>query len=331
MAQAKGSKGQLLIDSETTFKSTRAVVDAHVLPFTSESFKMSRNLIDSASIRSNRNPYEPVRGNQDVAGDITVELDPYMGRMFYHALGTFSTTGSNPYSHTFTISDLPTGLTVEKGFTDINQYFVFNGCKVNSMRMTLRPEGFIETVFNLMGATTTISTTSIDASPTNYSTSAVGGPFDGFDIRLYEGGSLLCTATEMEFTLENNLDGSVYVISCTDAGTGTRYSLPEGLVKISGTVRCLFEDVTLYNKALNSQETSLKAIITQGTGAGTAYNEKMEIYIDELYFSPDAPVINGPQGILVELPFTGYYKDGSHSSAFAIVLWNTQTAGNIQS
>jgi hypothetical protein len=34
---------------------------------------------------------------------------------------------------------------------------------------------------------------------------------------------------------------------------------------------------------------------------------------------------------MVELPFTAYYKDGANSSALAMILWNTQTAGNVQS
>lgn len=325
--QAKGSKTKIIYDSETTFKTTRVSADAHVLPFVSESLRMTRNLIDSATIRGNRNPQSPVRGNQEVAGDITVELDPYMGKMFYNALGTFTTSGTSPYSHTFKINDLPPGVTIEKQFTDMDtpEYFLYNGCKINSMRMSFKPEGFIETTFNVMGAAHTVSTSSFDATPTDYTTSSVGGQFDGFQAAILEGGSSLGICTSLEFTLENNLDGSVYVID----GTGTRYSLPDGLVKVSGTLTALFDSMTLYNKAINNQETSIRITLTQGSGSGAAYNEKVDVFLDEVIFQPQAPVISGPQGVMVELPFVAYYKDDSDASALRIILWNTQTGQNI--
>jgi len=321
--QAKGSKTAIIYDGETTFGTTRVAVDAHKLPFVSESLRQSRNLIDSQSIRSLRDTRAPARGNSEVAGDITVELDPYMGKLLFHALGTVSTTGSNPYSHTFTVYDLPPGITIEKQFTDLTipEYFVYNGCKVNSMRVSVKTEGFIETSFSLMGAGETTSITSIDASPTDYSASAVGSAFNAFSAVIKEGGVQLGTVTEIEFTLENNLDGSVYVIN----GTGKRYSMPEGLAKVSGTLRALFDTMDQYNKAVNNTETSIEITISNGTGDGSAYNEKIIFQIDEVLLSPQSPAIGGPGGVLVELPFTAYYQDGASGSVFTVVLANTQT------
>lgn len=326
MTQQKGSNAKIIYGTETTFKT--AASDAHVLPFTSESFKMSRNLLDSATIRGSRQPIAPARGNVEITGDVTVELDPYMGRMLYHALGTFSTSGSNPYSHTFRISDLPAGLTIEKQFTDLatDSYMKYMGCKVNSMKIAVKQEGFVETTFSFMGATHTLSASSIDASPTDYTTSAVGGIFDGFEASLENDGANIAIVTNFDVTIENNLDGSVYVIG----SSGDRYSLPDGLVKVSGNITCLFENTTMYNKAVNNNESSLRVTLTHLLGTGAAYNEKFDLFLDELLFAPNSPVVNGPNGIMVELPFTAYYKDGSRSSALAIVLWNTQTNVDVQ-
>ncbi len=328
MTQAKGSNAKIIYDAEFTFKTTNPAPDAHVLPFTSETLRMSRNLLDSATLRGSRNPAKPARGNQEIAGDISVELDPYMGKLLYHALGTFTTSGSSPYSHTFTIADLPTGLTIEKQFTDLAtpEYFVYNGCKINSMRMAVKSEGFVETTFSFMGATHTVTAASFDPDATDYTTEAVGSVFDGFEATIKEGGASLGIATSFDITMENNLDGSVFVID----GTGTRYSLPNGMVKVSGTITALFENDTMYNKALNNAETSLQVTLTHGAGTGAAENEKLDIFIDELLFSPQSPTVGGPAGVMVELPFTGYYRDGVRGSALSMILWNTQTAANIQ-
>jgi hypothetical protein len=327
MGQAKGSKSKLLVGTEATFK-TIANSNPLVLPFVSESLKLSRNLIESKTIRGNRNPLNPVRGNSEVTGDVTVEMTPYMGKMFYHALGTFSTTGASPYSHTFVISDLPPGLTIEKQFIDLDtpEYFTYAGCKINSMKMSFASEGFIETVFSVMGSAQTVTVSAKLTGALDYSDDAVGQQFDNFQATIKEGGATLGIVTKLDISIENNLDGSVYVID----GTGSRYSLPEGLVKVSGTLTALFQDVTLYNKAVNNAESSLQVTLTQGTGTGAAYNEKLDIWIDELLYSPADPVITGPAGIMVELPFIGYYNNGASASAFRLILWNTQSQSQVQ-
>jgi hypothetical protein len=325
--QAKGSKGKLLYDSEDTFKTTPVAPDAHVLEFVSESLRMSRNLIDSKSIRGSRNPKAPSRGNKEVTGDVSIELCPYIGKVLFHVLGTVSTVGTSPYTHTFKINDLPAGLMVEKQFTDLStpEYFQYNGCKVNSFKLSVKPEGFLDTTLSLMGAVETVTTSSFDATPVDYTTSSVGQGFDGFEASIQEGGVAIATVTGMDMTIENGLDGSIYVIG----GSGERRYLPEGTVKVSGTLTSLFEDMTLYNKARNNTETSLKAIFQKGTGDGSANNEYMSIEMQELVYQPQAPVISGPTGVLVELPFVAYYSDGTNASAMQIVLKNTQTAGSV--
>jgi hypothetical protein len=48
-----------------------------------------------------------------------------------------------------------------------------------------------------------------------------------------------------------------------------------------------------------------------------------------LLLSPQSPVVSGPGGVMVELPFTAYYQDGASESIFKVILWNTQTAGDV--
>jgi len=325
MAQVRGVKAQLSCASESTFK-TLGTLNPQVIPIVSESIKASRDLVSSAIIRGNRNPYQPVLGQKEISGDITTYLSPYLGKLFYHLLGGKASTGTTiPYTHTLTVSDLPTGLTIQKAFSDVGQYFVYKGCKINSMKITARPTGFVETTFSIMGADMALYTSSQITAPTDYTQSNVGGSFTGYTISLNEGGSSLGIGTEVDLTIENNLDGSVFVIN----GTGTRYSIPEGLVKVSGTLRALFESETLLNKAINGTESSLALTFQHGTGDGTANNEKLIITVDELIYKPQDPVISGPAGIMLELAFEGYFQNGSSSSAVSFTLVNTQTGNDL--
>jgi hypothetical protein len=295
----------------------RAIKGGLYVPFLNESLRMSRAFSSSNVIRSTRNPNKPTRGNQEVAGDIKVELNPWMGRLFKHTLGGYVRTGADsPYTHTFKIGSLPVGLQVEKQFPDIVQYLRYNGCKVNSHDFDVKTEGPITGGFTLMGAKETAAVLPHDGAPTDFG----HNPFDGFEAVINQNTTPLAVVTEITGKIENNLDGSTFVIG----GAGERYAVNAGKVKVSGKLTALFEDMTLYTLALNNTENSLQVVLTKGTGAGTAGNEKLTYNFDEVVFRPQAPVIAGDKGILVDLEFEAYYDNDSDASALWIELMNAQ-------
>jgi hypothetical protein len=324
MPQAQGINEKIIFDTEDTFKTTPVAADAWILPFTSESLRLSRNLIDSKVLRANRNAKAPVRGNKEITGDINMELSPGLGKIFKHALGTVTTTGaSEPYTHTFKIAALPS-MCIEKQFLDLTipKYFLYNGIKINSLKIATKPEGMIETTISVMGTGETVTNASFDASATDIDVTYNYSSFDGFQASILDNATPLGNVSSLDISLENNLDGSVYVIN----GTGERYSLPDGLTKVSGTLTTLFEDDTLYMKAMNSEETKLVLTFTVGSGSGTAGNEKLTITIPELILQPNAPVISGPTGVMVELPFTAYYSNSTETTSLQFELKNAMAS-----
>ncbi len=294
----------------------RAIKDGFYMPFISESFRMSRNLDTSKVIRSSRNPNAPVRGNREIGGDIPTEINPHMGRLFKHLLGSYTRTGAGPYVHTFKCGPLPVGLQIEKWFEDIGKYIRYNGCKIARLTLEVNPDGILPVTWSVMGAKETVVTLPFDGAPTDFGHT----PFDGFEATINQGGAPLAIATKVALSYDNDLDGSVFVIG----GGGERYSLPAGIAKVNGQVTALFEDLTLYNLAVAHTETSLQVILTKGSGDGTAGNEKLTFNFDEIILKPQAPVIAGPRGVLVELPFEAYYNNDADASAMWIELKNAQ-------
>lgn len=219
----------------------------------------------------------------------------------------------------YVAASLPSFL-IEKGFTDIAQYFKYNGCKINKWSFSATPEGFQEIDFDIIGAKETVGGTSFDATPVD----AGYKPFDGFSIAsILEGGSAIANVTSVDaISFENDVDNSVFVIG----GAGERAALPEGVVKVSGTLKAMFESLTLYNKAINNTESSLKIVYQLGTGDGSAGNEYLDFNIPELKFAPNAPVIGGPKGVFVELPFEAYYDNDGFATAMQATIKNTETA-----
>jgi hypothetical protein len=316
MAQASGSRAQIIYDQETTFGVTPASPDARILPFLSEAFGQKRERNNSNVIRGNRNATKGTKGKKDVSGSIDTELNPYMGTLWKHVLGSVATTGSGPYTHTITVGALPVGLTIEKGFTDIGQYFLYNGCRVSKASLEFNDSGFVPFKMEFMGRKRTIAAASFDATPVDLGHL----PWDMFEASIEEGGSAIANVRKVTMEIEENLDGENYCIG----SQGERISIPEGSFLVSGNITALFEDLTLYNKAMNDTESSIRIVLSRGTGAGTAGNERMEFKVCELVYGENDPVVENDKGILVELPYAAFFDNAAEGSSFQVILMNTQ-------
>lgn len=319
MPQATGSNAKLIFDQETTFGTTPASPNATIVPFKSEGFAADTELITSDIITGNRNQRATMYGNKSVKGQFSTELSPYMGTFLKHLLGGVTTTGASaPYTHVIKVGALPVSLCFEKQFLDLTtpQYFLYNGCRINSASFDFKPSGPIDLSFDLVGQKRTVGTASFDSTPADLGHT----PFEGYMGALQEGGSTIAIVTAAKIDISNDLQSDLYTIG----GGGLVYGLPEGKSKVSGTISAIFDSMTLLNKAIQRTESSLKMTLTQGTGAGTAGNEQIEIFIPELKFKEVDPVIKDSKGIMIELPFEAYYQDGADASQMVITLKNTQ-------
>jgi hypothetical protein len=75
MTQAKGSKGRMVIDFETTFGSDPASPNGRALPFNTNNISGSQAKNSPATITGNRNPVKPFAGNIDAGGALVVPVD----------------------------------------------------------------------------------------------------------------------------------------------------------------------------------------------------------------------------------------------------------------
>ncbi len=318
MPQAAGANAQVIYQAEATFGVSPAA-DAIMLPIISESLGQKRNLVKSNVIRSNRNPVKPKQGNKEVSGSITTELNPFMGIPLHHAIGSVNTTGAGSNkTHVLKISALPTSLLFEKAFLDlaVPEYFLFNGCRINKSSFEFTSEGPLPVTFDFMGKKMTAGTVAFDATPTDYG--HLG--WDMSELVMLEGGGAFAVGSNLKFDITNDCDGGMYAIG----GGGERRAIPEGSSLIEGTLIAMFEDMTLLTKAINFTESSISATFTRGSGDGSAGNEYLQFLLQELVYGQATPLISGPKGVLVELPFSAFYDNGAEASALEITLKNTQ-------
>ncbi len=241
------------------------------------------------------------------------------------------------YTHVIKFGNVLPSYTIEQGFTDIAQYFLYNGMKVGKLALNMAPVGFQKFTLDFTGKKETVGTSAY-ATPTDPST--VGKiAFSGFQGTLIEGatdaagtgGTTLAMLTKCDMSLDNALDTGIYCLG----GAGTRGALPEGLVKLSGTLEALFQDtddgvtgnsLALYTKASALTKSSLLLNYAIGSGAGTVNNESLSIYIPEVFFKQQSPAVSGPGGVLLSLPFEAHSNTNAVATVMQVTIKSPQLA-----
>jgi hypothetical protein len=224
--------------------------------------------------------------------------------------GDPTSTGADPYTHEFKIADSMPSISLEAAFTDLatSKYNQFVGCKVSSFSLTTGGDGELVANLDIVGADESLEATSFDGSPTAVTLARL----DNFEAAIVEGVGALANATELSINIDFAPDVSNYVI----AGSGVLGSIPEGIVVVSGNLKTLLEDVTLLDKALASTESAIK--LTTTNSASSIF----EIEIEELEYERNSVDVPGPQGLLVDLNFQGYYVNGGETSAVVMRVTN---------
>lgn len=311
MTQAQGYRGQLGMDFETTYNTTPAVPNGIAIPIQSCKINSKQNLSDDKTIRGRRDPAQPSMGNVDVSGNVAVPVDEIaIGYWLKAMFGAPTTTGSaDPYTHVFKPGLTQPSLVLEQGFTDIGQYFLFNGCKVGKFSLNFGGDGDLSASIDVMGGKQTISSTSFDSTLTAITLKK----FSNFQASVTEGGSNLATVTKADITIDMGLDGDTYVLG----SNGFRGSVNEGIISVSGTITALFDSVTLLNKAIAGTTSSLALKLTSGT-------HSLEFKVPELMYERSTPSIDGPKGVMVDLPFKAFYKSSVDNAVVVATLVTSQ-------
>lgn len=308
MPQAQGAQGRFTYVQESAWGVTPGSPAMKLLKAAvyGESLGGDIEELISNSINSNR-AVEAVRGGKiDVKGAIPIEAAALgLGTIFKNILGSNTTTGAGPYVHTMKRGALPAGLTLEKGFTDLAQYFKFTGIKINAASLNINATGLVTGSLDVVGKDVAVSGTSL-GSPT----SVAHTPFVSHEAVCQEGGGA-ATLLSMSINITNNIDapnavGSRYVVAAT-----------EGRGETTGEIVVMFDSLSLFNKWLNETSSSLQVTLTNGSNS-------LDILLPNIRYVGDAvPKIANAQGVVVPLRYRAIY-DGTEATDIKLTLTNTE-------
>lgn len=182
--------------------------------------------------------------------------------------------------------------TMERAFTDAEQYEVFHGVNVTQATLDVAPGKIVSGTFTLMG----MSADSIAGSEigNSYTAATTSSPFAPFDGSLYEGATANAVITSVNFTLANGrkLEGVV----------GSKFSpcVFDGRFKCTGKVSVFFLNAAMKNKFINETESSLWLKLNDPNGT-----DWLNVIAPRIKYTDGG--INPPQEgpITVEMPFMG--------------------------
>lgn len=264
MALKSGLAAQLGIKTETTW-GTPVTVDRFT-PLVSESMTEKIARMESGGIIAGARVLRSAQwaaGDVEVSGDLGFELyQQGVGLWFRHMFGAVSTSGSNPYTHTFTPGDLTDDhFTLQIGKPDVSgtvQPFTFAGCKVTEWELAAKAGELVTLGVSVVGKSLATGTSLATAS---YGTGS-GLPFSFAHASVTVGGS---AAYVKEITLKGS-NG----LAVDRRGIGSAYikePLEAELRAYEGEMVCEFESLTQMNLFRNGTENALVLTIDAGSAA----------------------------------------------------------------
>lgn len=195
--------------------------------------------------------------------------------------------------------------TLEWDQTDITQYLAFRGMRPNTMSLNFAVGAILTGNFGFFGQTHTIAQTSGMPNAPTFTASQSGDVMNSVtDMGVLTVGSnnVLSGGTSfvhnVKLDLTNNLRGQKALGVFGNAGVGY------GEFAVSGTMECYFEDQTLYEMALNGDNTSLHLGVSDIAGNGYLYSMPKVKFKD-----PGLNLGNKDSDVMLSLPFQAFYQE----------------------
>lgn len=322
MKRATGAKSSITFAQEAVWKTTPSSPDeVYGLNIRSSSLGGSKNQFQSETINQFRTVVGLGDGNKSVEGNIVTDLLPEgLEVLFRHLLGkgNITTTGSGPYTHVLKGSaETLEGLTIVKGFTNINEYFVYPGCRVNSMNINFIQEGFHDITWEFIGTAEEIEAVDpfTGETPIYPTKSGFTGYQAKIDVDTGDGYKTLGYVTSGNLSITNNVETDGFVL-----GSDTRASAEYGRRESTGAFNMFFSDTDLYKYFLSGKHCSLKWIVSN-----TATGDSMIFEFPKCKLGGSSPSIDDASGVELAMTFQSEYDEVQETDVI-LTLVNGTTA-----
>lgn len=311
MTQATGSAARLTIQAEQTWgvlPATPKATEINAATYGDSLVASTAELVSNA-INPNRGILDSRPGQLTISGSVPFELPIQNAELiFYGLMGEYTQTDTTvgavaKKKKVFKRAKTLPSFVIEKGFTDINQYFQYLGCKIGNIQLTVTPDALVTGSFDVQGKSITNTTTSYDTTPTTYNHTA----FSGIDGIVLEGGAG-AQFTNLNFNITNGIYDARVIGSNKSANLGA------GKSEVTGELTIMFEDVVMYNKWLNETQTDIKLTFNLG-------NDSVEFKFPRVKLNGDGSAkIESQEGITITFKWRALVDPTEQSDVVITVI-----------
>jgi|TARA_B100000963_G_scaffold350943_1_gene361858 hypothetical protein len=296
MAIANGAQHSLHYIAETTYGTTPSTPGFTPLPHTGTTLAVTKDAIESETLKGDRQVDDFRHGNKSVSGDVTSELQ----------YGAFDDILEAVLCGSWSTDVLKAGVTrrsfsLQRKFADLAtpEFHTYTGCEFNTMSLSVAPNAMVGVTFGVVGKNLGLATAAITGS--TFAADPTTSPFDSFTGSISEGGSTIATVTAIELSLENGIEPLFSVGSVTT----NRPSI--GRSRLSGTLTTYFENKTLYQKFLNETSSSISLTLTDAAG-----NDYI-ISLPNVKYNSGQPDVAGEGAVTIAMEFVALYDSTDDS------------------
>ena len=279
------------------------------LPFNSCTVAAEQNRTAPGTMTGRRDPVEPIMGNTNVGGGLTIPLDVNaFGWILAMAFGNPTTTSvtGGKYQHVFKPGTEQPSISLEKAFSN-GEYYVDKGCKISSMGFSFGGDGELTVDVQMLGCNEVINDEPISDSVTELALDRL----NNFQAALKIDNAEVAVATELTLDINFGLDEEGYAIG----GQGFRSRINEGLLELSGSMTAFYDDATYVEKAMNSTITALQVKLTK-------QGNSLQIDLPEVLFPRKSPTIEGSAGVMQNLDYGAFFKNNALGTSVQFTLIN---------
>lgn len=237
-------------------------------------------IIDSDTVAS-REILKAVRGTEHVEGDVEMYLNSMqIGHALLSLMGSVSTTGSGPYTHTFSVGDTLPSLTLRSRLDSVTEK-VFAGCVVDSLDLTAET-GKARVTLGIIGRSESLGTPSTPSFTTQ-------DDFVSGEATITLAGSTK-RPRRLSLRVTNNLE-PIFVLG----DYFTQRPRPRKF-EVTGSFELDFESTSEYNDFLNLTPRDLTVKFTKGS-------HSIEFDIDRFVYTNASVEVRGRELLVGRFDF----------------------------
>jgi hypothetical protein len=283
MPRARGANALMAAAFETVY-GTPPATGYRKLPFVSSNLGEEQSLIESDLLGYGRDPQAPSRDVINNSGDIVVPVDVRnFGTWLKLLLGSPTTTGTGPYTHSFVSGALALpSMSIEIGMPDVPSFGMSFGARANTLAIQMQRSGLLNATIGIIAQGETRSAASGAGTPTE----AAIKRFSQFEGEINRDGNPLGNVVSGSFTYSNNLDPVE-----TIRPDGRIEDADPAMVAVTGEIVVRFADTALLDLAIAGTPVELSF------GWQISASESLLITVHEVHLPKPKLPITGPGGV----------------------------------